>query len=122
MRCSSHHRGRHLATGLLLAVTLFRAYVPAGFMPASGTPFLLEICPSGLDGLMHAHHHHHSGSHGDFENCPFGNAPIAAPVVHVIAFDPPGDIALQSPFASVPAQRAIQILRSQRARAPPTPA
>jgi hypothetical protein len=48
-------------------------------MPASGTPFLLEICPAGLPAGMPAHHlHHHSGVHDHFENCPNdSNAPTS---------------------------------------------
>jgi len=123
MRRLIHHRERQLAGCLVLVVMLLRAYVPVGFMPASGAPFLLEICPSGLDGEMHAHHHHHhAGSHGDYQNCPFGSVPATAPLAHIIAFEPPGKVALQSPLPSLPARPSSQILRSHRARAPPTPA
>jgi hypothetical protein len=72
---------------LVLAVLLFRAYVPLGFMPASGAPFLLQICPAGPYAQLppqHLHHHvggeHHPGGHTHFENCPYGSAPTAAPV------------------------------------------
>ena len=57
-----------------------------GPMPASGTPFLLELCPAVSFGQMPAHHHH-STTHGHFENCPFGSAPAAGPVSQAIAFD-----------------------------------
>jgi hypothetical protein len=40
------HRRRLKISSLLLALLLFRAYIPVGFMPASGTPFLLELCPA----------------------------------------------------------------------------
>ena len=40
------HRRRLKLSSLLLALLLLRAYVPVGFMPASGTPFLLELCPA----------------------------------------------------------------------------
>ncbi len=40
-----NRRRQRLVSGLLLGLLLFRAYVPVGFMPASGTPFLLELCP-----------------------------------------------------------------------------
>src|SRR5580692_678018 len=71
-------RRRHLFTRLLLVALLFRAYVPVGFMPASGTPFLLELCPATYQSPMPAHPgHHHSGTHTHFENCPFGSAPAA---------------------------------------------
>jgi hypothetical protein len=70
---------------LLLALLLFRAYVPAGFMPASGVPFALQLCPSITAG-MPAHLHHHPGTHADFESCPFGSAPGAGPISHHIGF------------------------------------
>ena len=73
---SLQFRATNLFTSLLLVVLLFRAYVPVGFMPASGTPFLLEMCPATYQAQMPAHHgHHHSGTHTHFENCPFGSAP-----------------------------------------------
>jgi hypothetical protein len=75
----------NLSTSFLLAMLLFRAYVPVGFMPASGTPFLLELCPAAgplsMSVPMPAHHHH-SGTHAHFENCPFGSASAAGPAPH----------------------------------------
>ena len=75
-----------LLTSFLLAMLLFRAYVPVGFMPASGTPFLLELCPAAapvpMSTLMAAHHHH-SDTHTHFENCPFGSASATGPLPHV---------------------------------------
>ncbi len=41
-----NRRRQRLSSSLLLGLLLFRAYVPAGFMPASGAPFLLELCPA----------------------------------------------------------------------------
>ena len=75
---------RDLLTGILLALLLFRAYVPIGFMPASGAPFLVELCPA-AGGLqipmpMLGHHHQHSDFHSHFENCPFGSATTAGPL------------------------------------------
>jgi hypothetical protein len=85
-------RRQDLFTSLLLVALLFRAYVPFGFMPASGPPFLLEPCPSTYQVRMPAHHaHHHSATHTHFENCPFESAPAAGPLSHVIAFAPAAD-------------------------------
>jgi hypothetical protein len=84
---------------LLLALLLFRAYIPAGFMPAAGAPFLLELCPSVVAGMPahHQHHQHHpSGSHADFETCPFGSVPGAGPISHCL------DFALAAPATSGP--------------------
>jgi hypothetical protein len=73
MRKHRFNRGRHdLLTSFLLAMLLFRAYVPVGFMPTSGSPFLLELCPAAAPlpmSMPMPAHHHHSGSHAHFENC-----------------------------------------------------
>jgi hypothetical protein len=72
---------------LVLALLLFRAYVPAGFMPADGVPFALELCPAAMAGVP-AHLHHHAGTHAEFELCPFGSVPGAGPISHHIDFQP----------------------------------
>src|ERR1700722_13337479 len=41
-----HARRPDVLAIVLLAALLFRAYIPVGFMPASGTPFLVELCPA----------------------------------------------------------------------------
>ena len=76
-----NRKRRHLLTGFLLAMLLFRAYVPIGFMPASGVPFLVELCPAttALSMPMHSHHQH-SDTHSHFENCPFGSLTAAGPL------------------------------------------
>jgi len=84
-------RRRDLLTSFLLAMLLFRAYVPVGFMPASGTPFLLELCPAAAPMPMSMPmpgHHHHSDTHTHFENCPFGSASAAGPAPHLSALSP----------------------------------
>jgi hypothetical protein len=76
MRRHIFSRGRRDSlAGVVLAMLLFRAYIPVGFMPASGTPFLLQLCPAAFSMQMPAHHHHHPESHTHFDNCPFGSAP-----------------------------------------------
>src|ERR1700684_1684975 len=75
----------NLLTSLLLAMLLFRAYIPGGFMPASGTPFLLELCPAAGSIQMPAHHQHESPSHTHFDTGPFGSAPAAGPISHLLA-------------------------------------
>jgi len=131
-----------IAVSLVLAVLACRAYVPPGFMPASGAPFALEICPDGLSAPMHMHHagmhhggmHHEGmpgtaapGSHDDgnranSDTCPFGSAPAAAPVAHVVAMDVPEHLAFQPQFAFSPAQPGTAPARAHRARGPPSPA
>lgn len=118
------HRRRDRATLWLLALLLFRAYIPAGFMPASGVPFALELCPVGLAGMPAAHFLHHAGSHdqagshdhtgahADFATCPFGSAPAAGPISHHVDFETPEPalshptVAFQSPFFSFRPQRS----------------
>jgi hypothetical protein len=122
MRLVHPHRQRKLATSLALAILVFRAYAPPGFTPASGTPFLLEICPSGPYASPFEHHsHHHAGGHAHFEECPFGSTPAAAPVSHFIAFEPAGQIAAL-PLPDQPLRSGVSLERAHRARAPPTPA
>jgi len=71
-------------TSFLLVMLLFRAYVPVGFMPASGTPFLLDLCPAAAPLLMSMPaHHHHSDTHTHFEHCPFGSASATGPLPHL---------------------------------------
>ncbi|MDB6087174.1 MAG: hypothetical protein JWN43_5055 [Gammaproteobacteria bacterium] len=116
-----HNSRRELVTRFLLVILLFRAYVPVGFMPASGTPFLLEICPAGVSAPMDAHYaHHHSGSHVEFVNCPFGSAPAAGPLSHVIDFDPPAPIVSQSVVPFEPLLRGVRLQRAHQPRGPPS--
>jgi hypothetical protein len=112
---------RDLFTSLLLGVLLFRAYVPVGFMPASGTPFLLEPCPATYQAHIPARHeHHHSGTHSHFENCPFGSAPGAGPIAHIVTFAPPAPIASQTLAAFEPLRLGEQLPRAHQPRGPPS--
>ena len=112
-----NNRRRRTASLWLLAALLFRAYVPAGFMPASGIPFALELCPVGLAG-MPAAHVHHAGTHADFATCPFGSAPAAGPISHQIAFEAPTP-ALSRPVVAY--QSPCLTLRPQRSHLPRGP-
>ena len=112
---------RDLLSSLLLVVLLFRAYVPVGFMPASGTPFLLEPCPATYQVQMPSHHgHQHSGTHTHFENCPFGSAPAAGPIAHFIAFAPPAPVVSQAPVAFEALHFSAQLPRAHQPRGPPS--
>jgi hypothetical protein len=103
---------------LLLALLLFRAYVPAGFMPASGVPFALQLCPAATTG-MPSHLHHHPGTHADFESCPFGSAPAAGPLSHHIVFASAGlaPLARVADIESLPPTLRAQ--RNHQPRGPP---
>jgi hypothetical protein len=95
MRTLFKTRRRWIGIPLLVLLAL-RAYVPAGFMPASGTPFLLELCPAALAAEMPASHaHHHSGTHAALETCPFGSAAAGGPVPHL-------DLAFAAPVQALP--------------------
>ncbi len=121
MRKLLFHSGRRdLITSLLLVALLFRAYVPAGFMPASGTPFLLEMCPATYQAHMPAHHgHHNSATHTHFENCPFGSAPAAGPLSHFIGFELPAPIVSEYVVAYEPARFSVRLQRAHPPRGPP---
>jgi Protein of unknown function (DUF2946) len=115
------HRQRNLATSLVLAFFLLRAYVPLGFMPASGSPLLLEICPQGLHMPMSAQHlHHSSGNHGHFENCPFGSAPASGPISHLVSFQAAEQVSSPSVLAFASSLLDVRVQRAHQARAPPT--
>jgi len=113
-------RRQDLLTSILLGMLLFRAYVPAGFMPASGTPFLLELCPAASSMQMPAHHHHHPDSHTHFEHCPFGSAPAAGPISHPISLEPAGQIASQIAVAFESFRLGSHLPRAHQPRGPPS--
>lgn len=102
---------------LLLALLLFRSYIPAGFMPADGVPFALQLCPAAMAG-MPGHAHHHDGSHAQFELCPFGSVPGAGPISHHVPFEPVAPAAVQ-PLVVFAAPRLTQ--RTERSHPPRGP-
>jgi len=112
-------RRQDLLTGILLGMLLFRAYVPAGFMPASGTPFLLELCPAASSMQMPAHHHH-TDSHTHFEHCPFGSAPAAGPASHPISLEVAEQIASQIAVTFESFRLGVQLPRAHQPRGPPS--
>jgi len=142
----TNRQRRWLASALLLLLT-FDAYIPVGFMPAAGTPFLLELCPDGgpapgsmsmsdmpmdmamdmpMDMPMEMSRDmptaaHHGGTHAHFEHCPFGSAPGAGPLSHGIVFSPPLP-ASPKPFVLVdPPLFASRPQRAHQPRGPPSP-
>jgi hypothetical protein len=104
---------------LLLALLLFRSYIPAGFMPADGVPFALKLCPAATAG-MPGHLHHHAGTHAEFELCPFGSVPGAAPISNHIEFASVG-LAPTQPMVAFEAPALTQCAeRSHQPRGPPS--
>jgi len=112
---------RDLFTSLLLVVLVFRAYVPVGFMPASGMPFLLELCRATYPMQMPEDPgHHHWGTHTHFENCPFGSAAAAGPIAHIVAFAPPAPVASEPLVAFEPLRLGVDRPRAHQPRGPPS--
>ena len=119
------HRWRCTAWArLLLVALLLRAYVPVGFMPASGTPFLLELCPAAAPMPMPMSasmpgHHHHSGAHSQFDQCPFGSAPAAGPLSQEFAWVPPARIESETAAPRQPIPFSTSLPRAHQPRGPP---
>ena len=136
-----------MLSGLLLAALLLRAWIPVGFMPASGSPFLLQLCPAvgemprsmamAAAGGAHAHHHHapgpdhgadpgadpgagHGAGHSHFENCPYGSAPAAGPLSQLLAFEPPPQVATAVAASPVRVTLRTPPRRAHQPRGPPT--
>jgi hypothetical protein len=126
MKSASLNRSRYdILTGILLAMLMLRAYVPVGFMPAAGTPFLLELCPSAapmpayLGGAAHHDHHQHSETHRHFENCPFGSAPGAGPASQLVVFQSPGQVTSLESVAFESFHVGAPVARAHQPRGPP---
>ena len=145
-----NRRRQSMFPGFLLAMLLLRAYVPVGFMPASGVPFALRLCPAGMEAmrLPHGHHdggtqghaeaqelaephgypgtqrhaasHDHAGIHTDFESCPFGSAPVAGPISHQVDFESAGPAPSQRIVAFAAPHFSFRPQRSHQPRGPPS--
>lgn len=121
MRRHIFSRGRRDSlAGVVLAMLVFRAYIPVGFMPASGTPFLLQLCPAAFSMQMPAHHHHHPESHTHFDNCPFGSAPAAGPISHLADLELTGQINTPISVGFEPQRVGLRPLRAHQPRGPPS--
>jgi len=117
-----NYKRRHLLTSLLLAMLLFRAYVPVGFMPASGTPFLLELCPAAAPMPMSMPmpgHHQHSDTHTHFEHCPFGSASASGPAPHMGTATPTLFIDLEPVVTIALLPGGAQLVHLPQPRGPP---
>jgi hypothetical protein len=126
MKPAALNRRRYdILTGILLAMLMLRAYVPVGFMPAGGTPFLLELCPSASPmpssfGMpAHHGHHHHAETHGHFENCPFGSAPGAGPASQLVVFQPSGQVTSLESVEFESFHIGARVTRAHQPRGPP---
>jgi hypothetical protein len=122
INCKPHD----LLTSILLVMLLFRAYVPVGFMPASGTPFLLELCPAAapmpmsMPMPMVAHHHHSdTHTHTHFENCPFGSASASGPLPYFGAVKALPPVNLESAAAIELLPAGVRLVYLPQPRGPP---
>jgi hypothetical protein len=116
----SHRKRQELLAGILLAVLVFRAYVPVGFMPASGAPFLVELCPAASLPYMPAQHHHHPNSLAHFDHCPFGSVPAAGPIAHFVVFASAAQITSRLIVAFEPPRFGLRAQRAHQPRGPPS--
>jgi len=115
-----HTRRPDVLAIVWLAALLFRAYIPVGFMPASGTPFLVELCPAYGGAALHPGQHHHSPGQANFQDCPFGSAPALGPASHLSAFEAAGPIAAPVAIPAEPEKLVTQLRRTQQPRGPPS--
>jgi hypothetical protein len=117
MRRLIHSRlQRELLTSLLLVAMVFRALIPAGFMPSAERPFSLEICHAGTLGSGHSVPPNHSPH---FEHCPFGSAPATGPLPSLprVARTGISPAPAISHFATL--RLGVRLDRAHAARAPP---
>jgi hypothetical protein len=135
------NRQRRRLVSMLLLLLTFGAYIPVGFMPAAGTPFLLEICPdagltpasmltsmSGMPAEMPMDMPmdmsmavHHGGTHTHFEHCPFGSAPGAGPLSQGIVFLAPAPVSSDLFCVLDAAHPGSRPQRAHQPRGPPSP-
>ena len=133
MHTGSHRHRQRRATiaALILPALLFRAAIPAGFMPMLDDDGRLGImfCPGEVAvpqaGDLHAAHHHHHPEAGKPAStqhtlCPFAlsASPAPLPIVSASIGDLPRPIYIAAPDTD----RAFSptIVRAQAARAPPS--
>lgn len=137
--------GRMLMASIVLVAFASRMLIPQGFMPASGRPFLMQICAEGLSAEMLADlaparagsmdmdmmsmpmdpmpvqdAHHHSGSPAHVEHCIFGTVCGAGPVPHLPlanAFLPAAPLRAQAVASLAGPARLVHL---PQARAPPS--
>ena len=121
---SCHPKRSNVLAIILLAALVARAYVPIGFMPASGKAFLVEFCPAAYVTSEPAPHfsQHHSPGHAHFQQCPFGSSPAVALISHFLVREPPGPIVSLVDIAADPKRWSTQLRCAHQPRGPPSPA
>jgi hypothetical protein len=73
--CFTTKRASRWVAGILLLALAYPALVPAGFMPAAGSPFSLQICHGGMM-------EQHAGGHPQLVSCLFTAVPSAGAQAH----------------------------------------
>src|ERR1700722_6568102 len=112
---------RELIVSLLLVALVFRALVPAGFMPASDRPFSIEICHDGFPAqLLSQDGSRHPGTSPQFENCLFGSSSTPGPTPHVAPVRTVAFILCGAVLAVIPAIASVRLVHIPQARAPPS--
>jgi len=106
---------RDLIVGLLLAVFVLRAFVPAGYMPSAGAS-LLEMCRAGFPASTESPAR--SGGHATGEHCLFA-APAAAPLRQSIQIVSPLPVVIARLSAVDLPHVEHSLRRAQQARGPP---
>jgi len=108
-------------TSILLVAVVFHALIPAGFMPASGTPFSLTICrPEFPAPSAPLNTGRQPGNPPHTEHCAFGNAPAAGPAMETGRVLPiPVTAAEPILLLSEPLHLNVGPVRVQQPRGPP---
>src|SRR2546421_83748 len=79
-----NRRRRELVTSILLVAVFSQGLLPAGSIPASGTPFSLPICrPDFPAPSAPLNTGRQPGNPPHPEHCAFGNAPAAGPAMEM---------------------------------------
>lgn len=131
---------RKLIAALAIAALALRALIPAGFMPAPGRLFSLELCPDGLpSGMLAAGMRetagmagmagmagtggtpHHPSGHDplQIEHCVFGGASAHALVMHLPALGPLLSVQILPAARFTPQRTGWRLLRVPLPRGPP---
>jgi hypothetical protein len=134
---------RTLVASIMLVAFASRALIPAGFMPASGHPFSIEICPEDFPagllaqggpaqaasadpdsmdmgsmdmGSMPAHH---GSGHSHSEHCVFGTACSPGPLHHHVLPNAISSIRRPRAIAFASIAVGVRLVHLPQSRAPP---
>jgi hypothetical protein len=117
----------HTIISLLLMSLAIRGLIPVGFMPSTGHPFTLQVCPhAGMPmvgamshGAADAAHREHQGRSSRAEHCPFATSASGAPTPHITQLGITPDVDVHAQLQRAAPMRAVRRLQTQQPRAPP---